>query len=306
MTDCAISEMAEAREAFFKNPASSASSKSAGSSVSSEAENGIAKIHISGTMFNRAPSYYAYYDIPHAEYSDIIAAVERANSNAGVKEIELHINSGGGEVSGLIGAVNAIKLSSKPVIAVADQACSAAYALASACGSIYAKDAMSSFGSIGVKVAVYENSDCVEISSTESPKKVADPSTDEGKSEIRAYLDQMHEIFAGWIADGRKVTVDHVNASYGRGSVMLTAKALELGMVEGIYDSKPKVTVEKPGQNALGGVKEKIKAAAALSERERIKEHVSAAGDLALAKAGIESGEQLTAKWKVKYTVEKP
>lgn len=200
----------------------------------------IAEICIEGALTSR-PSYYAYYyGGGNTCYADIITGLQLAQSDPAIKRVVLRTNSPGGTVDGLFETLAALESFSKPITSIASRACSAAYSIVALTNKITAATPASVFGSIGVaaEYVFFDDMQRVSITSTEAPDKRPDVTTDHGKAVVRRELDAIHDLFVDAIARGRtkatgsKISVKAVNADFGRGAVVLTAEAMELGMID--------------------------------------------------------------------------
>ena len=111
-------------------------------------KNGIARISVYGTLFNKeAPYFVAGYG--GSDYEEILDDLKAANSDNSVKGIFLSIDSPGGHACGNDKVAKAISQCPKPVFAYTDgMCCSAAYAIASGASYICAS-ADATVGSIG-------------------------------------------------------------------------------------------------------------------------------------------------------------
>jgi ClpP class serine protease len=122
-------------------------------------ENGIATIHVSGSLADSAPPIWER--IGNTSYATIRNEIDAAREN-GAKAILFHVDSGGGEASGLESLANAIQAVGVPTIAYCHSlACSAAYWIATATMGIVARvDA--SVGNIGSIIVAYDDSAMLE------------------------------------------------------------------------------------------------------------------------------------------------
>lgn len=166
---------------------------------------------------------------------DFTAALE----NPSVDSIVLNIDSPGGQANGIAEFADMVRAARgvKPVVAYVDgTAASAAYWIASAAESIViSKTGM--VGSIGAVVAIDTNrkaNGLVEIVSSQSPKKRADVSTDEGRAQIQSLIDQLAQVFIDDVAANRGVSVDTVLEKFGQGDMRLGADAVDLGMADAV------------------------------------------------------------------------
>lgn len=275
-------------------------------------ENGNGVIQIRGVLTQERNVLAQLFGGGNTTYPSIVSAVQEADNDPRVSQIVLDVHSGGGETDGLFETIAVIQAASKPVITRASLAASAAYALAAQGKTIEAKGPSSGFGSIGVMGRVMLSSSHVEITSTNAPHKRPDPTTDEGKAVIRAYLDQIHELFVGAIAQGRGITAAQVNSGYGQGASFLAAKAKELGLIDSISGPTVKAVPSKPiaasGEGNLVMKFEEYRAAhpeeaakaialGAKQEQERVQAHITMGtqcGDMAIAVEAINSGVDLS------------
>lgn len=193
---------------------------------------GVAEIAISGILTERPDFFAQYFGGGNTTYASIRSSLRMAEADPAVKEVLLTIASPGGTVDGLFETLAVLEAFSKPLRAHASTACSAAYAIASMCGSIQAATVVSAFGSIGVAVSLYLDDAVVDLTNTESPDKRPDASTSEGKAVIQAELDAIFEHFAAAIARGRRTTSARVTSDFGRGRTLLTDAAKAAGMID--------------------------------------------------------------------------
>jgi ClpP class serine protease len=169
--------------------------------------------------------------------------------DSGAKEIYFNIDSGGGEVTGLFATSDYIaSLASKGVktIALVDgMACSAAYALASACSEVYATNS-SELGSIAVITSLVSQ---VESDKTRGyaytilrskDKKALGNSheaiTPEVLSSITTRLSEFDAIFNSSVNKYRpQVSIDNIISWEGK--TFLAEEALSLGLIDKIIPS---------------------------------------------------------------------
>jgi ClpP class serine protease len=199
-----------------------------------------AEIRIEGLLTER-PSFLAMLlGMGGTTYRDIRAALSSAASDPTVERVRLDIASPGGNITGLFELLGMLEVFSKPITVRASLAASAAFAIAAASGGrIEAVTKASSFGSIGVAAVLYRDEHVIDIASTDAPNKRPDPTTEQGKSVIRAELDALHTLFVETIARGRTragsaTTPSQVNADFGRGGMLLAGEAKKRGMIDRI------------------------------------------------------------------------
>ncbi len=198
-----------------------------------------ATIEISGVLTPQPDWIAELFLGGNTTYPEIMEALAAADADASVDQIDLLINSPGGNMDGLFAAMDAIAGTKKPVRAVVESlAASAAYGLASQADEIVATRPTSVVGSIGVVTSRVVSGDVVEITSTNAPNKRPDASTEEGRAVIRAELDELEGEFIAAIANGRGVQTDKVKADFGQGGVMIAKNALAPGMIDGIMSTQ--------------------------------------------------------------------
>lgn len=178
----------------------------------------------------------------YATVDSVMAALDLASESMDVDGILLNINSPGGTVDGIseLGEkISAVSKKKKVVAYVGGQACSAAYWLATAADKIVVNQT-GYVGSIGCLMAIMDDSKAMEnegikeimIVSSQSPKKVPDINSEDGKSQIQAHVDALAEIFISTVAKNRGVSVEAVVENFGQGDVVLGAEAVNRGMAD--------------------------------------------------------------------------
>jgi capsid assembly protease len=279
-----------------------------------------AQIDVAGVLTKKPDIFAHFFGGGNTTYSAIQAALAFADASPEVKDIVLAIDSPGGQVDGLFETIAAIQATKKPLRVVANLAASAAYALAAAAGKIEASSPSATFGSIGVVATYFLEEDVVEVTSSAAPNKRPDVSTDEGKAVVRAYLDELHELFVEAIATGRGIAAKDVNSGFGGGSVFAAGESKRRGMIDGIKRPQLRAvgpetppTAEQQENNTMDlktfkaqhpeHVEALCKEGAA-SERDRVVAHLTmgeASGDMKTAIEAITSGEPMTATLQAKY-----
>lgn len=209
-------------------------------------------LNVSGPLSPTGPSALArYFGYGGTGYNDIISACE-AFKSAGVTDVQMNANSGGGYVDGCDQAFQAIfSLRDTANITCINRGmvASAMYYLASASNTIES-DSISNFtGSIGVKVASWDFKEYYEsmgikervVVSDNAPNKSPSISDEAGRAEIKEQINAIERIFYMRIAQGRGITTDKIKADFGQGSVLIAydpddtqASALSNGMIDGI------------------------------------------------------------------------
>lgn len=206
-------------------------------------KNGIARISVYGTLFNKeAPYFVAGYG--GSDYEEILDDLKAANSDNSVKGIFLSIDSPGGHACGNDKVAKAISQAKKPVFAHSDgMCCSAAYAIASGASYISAT-ADATIGSIGTILPLIDVSGLWQamgikpdyITNTEGTLKAAGypPSqSDEERASLQAETQEYFEIFKSHVLKHRKLSNDDM-----RGQAFVGRSALKKGLVDEICDGK--------------------------------------------------------------------
>lgn len=181
---------------------------------------------------------------------DVAALIQRAAADDQYHAVILRIDSGGGSISAippLVDAVKAVKAKGKPIIALCDTCCSAAYWVASLCDMVLAQNDISSlFGSIGVMCSFqdarpyYEKMGYKihEIYSTHSEHKNESfqlALKGEYDKIIKEDLDPIALSFQEVIKSNRKnLKLDEVGLLTGK--TYRASDSLRLGLIDGIGD----------------------------------------------------------------------
>jgi len=277
----------------------------------------VASFPVNGVLTPKPNRFLAFLFGASTSYQEINEHIAAANADPRVKEIHMRVGSSpGGNVEGMIPTMDAIRESAKPVTAfVEESAHSATYGLISqAKGGVYAAHRATMFGSVGVKAKVAVDGSVVELANTESPLKVVDASTDEGKEQAREPLNQVFAIFAETIALGRGIDKKEVVRSFGRGASFPAGIALANGMIDGV--GLPSGGTSSAGQTeesmnlqelkaAHPELVEAIKAEAVGEEQERVNAHLvlgEASGDMAQAVKDIQAGKKVTQETNAYHT----
>ncbi len=194
---------------------------------------GVARVGVRGVLTKSPNALLRWFGVANTAYSDLKTQVLQADADPEVNKIVLDVESGGGEVRGLFDVMDTIAgVNTRVEAHITDMAASAAYGIASQADHIEATGRGDYVGSVGVVASYYVSDRVVDVTSTNAPNKRPDASTEEGRAAIRAQLDQTHDLFVEGIARGRGVSVDKVNADFGRGGVMVAGSALDAGMID--------------------------------------------------------------------------
>lgn len=203
---------------------------------------GVAVISVMGPIFPRADFFTEISGATSIERLALLFGEALAADD--VKAIVLHVDSPGGQITGVhefAGQVFAAR-NIKPVVAyVSGTGASAAYWIASAAQRLIA-DETAVLGSIGVVTAWTDDKEArksrgltdYEVVSSQSPNKRLDPTSEEGRSAMQHLLDETADIFIADVARHRGKRAAVVTERFGQGGVMLAAEAVKVGMVDEI------------------------------------------------------------------------
>jgi ClpP class serine protease len=198
--------------------------------------NGVAIIPVVGPIFRYSN---LFSEISGGASVQLLARdFNAALNNPDVRAILLNIDSPGGEANGISEFADMVYAARgrKPITAyVGGYACSAAYWIASAADEIVASDS-AVLGSIGTIAAIpdpaVEHEGEVIFVSSQSPRKHADPTSEQGASDIQAILDAMTDVFMTSVARNRGVSLETVASSYGQGGVFVGGAAVAAGLAD--------------------------------------------------------------------------
>lgn len=201
----------------------------------------VAVIQIKGSLVPGVAGFRRLYNM--TGYDEIRDALIEAAARADVAGILLHVDSPGGAVTGISSATAVIKevKKLKPVVAYANNACSAGYWLASAADYLVA-DQMANVGSIGVVTQLVNYVDAhakegvkVHVFKSGSLKMAGNPNeemSEEAKRLFEQNVADMAAIFYGVVAEHRKMSVDHVRVKFGDGRHMMAMRGYAEGLVD--------------------------------------------------------------------------
>jgi ClpP class serine protease len=224
-------------------------------------------MNIRGFMSNSGPNFFErLFGIEKASYPDIIQAASEIEDNPVVKNVQINMNTPGGDVFGVDEAAQAIaRLSGVKKTRVVNEGmiASAGYWIASQAGEILASAPTSITGSIGVIITAVdrefnsENKNVVRarIVSRNAPNKAPDLKTEEGRGVLQDRADSLERIFIQRVAEGRNVSEDVVKSDFGRGGVLVArdpdekqTDALRSGMIDGL------ITISRTKDDVTGGL----------------------------------------------------
>lgn len=197
---------------------------------------GVAIIPVTGPIFPRAN---LFTEISGATSLEMLALdFQKALDSQAVKAIVLDISSPGGSTENLSEFAEHVfqARGEKPIVAYASSlAASAAIWIASAADEFVIGDT-ATVGSIGVVAGMRVGGEKgrIEIVSSQSPNKRVDPTTEEGRAQIQATVDDIADVFIETMARNRGVDVETVLSDFGRGGVLVGRKAVAAGMADRI------------------------------------------------------------------------
>ncbi len=200
----------------------------------------VARINVVGVMTSSPDFFAMLFGGGNVLYGDIVTAIHAAEADTNIKRVEFYTDSPGGEAMPVVALGDLIRDMKKPTEALVVNASSAAYWVASQCGTITASTRASKVGNIGAVASFRRPSQAftVDVTSTDAPNKRPDPESEAGQRVIREQmLDPLHSMFATAVAQGRGVTVETVNENFGRGGSLFAEKALEIGMIDKIIQA---------------------------------------------------------------------
>lgn len=209
-----------------------------------EIRDGIADIAIRGPI-SRYDSFWSWL-LGGTSTEMIGRALAMAMDDPEIKGVVLHVDSGGGQATGIGELAGYIREAArvKPVVSYVEGfGASAAYYLACAASEVILSPA-ASVGSIGTILQLDGRSRPGELTfvSSQSPKKRLDVNSPEGAAEIQAWLDELSDVFIRDVARYRGVTPKKVVSDFGQGGLVVGKAAVAAGMADrvGNYESAVK------------------------------------------------------------------
>jgi len=142
----------------------------------------------------------------------------------------------GGAVAGVSDFAGLIAASGKNTVAyVFGNAASAGFWIASAFDHIVSSDT-GLVGSVGVvmSVNIREDDQTVEIVSNQSPFKRDSLKSKAGKERAQTIVDDLADVFVSTVATGRGVSKKTVLSKFGKGGMLVAARAQKAGMIDAI------------------------------------------------------------------------
>lgn len=203
--------------------------------------NKVAVIPIKGdiTLESCGGSIFGTYQCARA--SKIKKSLKEADKDPTVKAVVLDINSGGGSVVASRELMQAVKNTSKPVVAcIREVGASGAYYVATGADKIIA-DRNSLTGSIGVIMTIehyyglYQKLGInVTVIKAGKGKDIGSPyreMTEGEKEELKEMLDEIYKDFVSNVAKNRNLSFSYVE-NLSDGSIYLGSKAKRVGLID--------------------------------------------------------------------------
>ncbi len=202
---------------------------------------GIMPIKVHGTLIHRGglnPSSGS------TAYQGISTKIQSAMHDPDVQAVLMNIDSSGGTVSGCFDLVDQVAALAKikPVWAIIeDRACSAAYAIASACSNVLITQT-ADVGSIGVITLHMDHSKylskegvkptIIKAGALKALGNPYEPLDEEAFSLIQASINDCYDLFVEKVAENRNMNDQDVRAT--EAGVFGPTKSIELGLADGI------------------------------------------------------------------------
>lgn len=221
----------------------------AAAEVPSRVQTGVGIIPIVGVLSPRSDGWFEM----GSTYEQISAALERFNAEPAITKIVLDVDSCGGSADGVFELAEKIRESQKPVIAYGRGLVASAAYLLFAAAHVRIAHRSTFIGSVGAYECHYigDTGEIKYIVSSQSPKKVPDPSTPDGEAVIQARVDALAEMFIGDLATYFNSTPEKVLADFGGGEIMLATAAQRAGMVDIVGNFKTALAAEKTIANMV-------------------------------------------------------
>ena len=171
--------------------------------------------------------------------------LKQCYASENISAVILTIDSGGGQGMAMRLLSETISQKNKPVGAfIEDNACSAAYGIASGCDYICANSDFAVVGSIGTYITIADYTEKMKQMGINLIEIYATASTDKNKDfrdaiagnpdALRAQADNYNEMFLSMIEKNRGDKLKSDRSVWGTGQIYFGKKAVELGLIDGI------------------------------------------------------------------------
>ena len=200
-----------------------------------------ALVDLKGLMIRSAPPWASFFGITGTD--QVRQAIEAADADPDIEQIVMRVDSPGGSVAGLAELSDAIKSTTKPIVAhVEGIAASAALWVVSQADRITV-GRMDLVGSIGVRVLLFDLSkafkeagiEAVVIDTGEFKSAGVEGTeiTENQRADFRRIVDFFFDDFVGAVAEGRGLTEKQVR-TIADGRMFTPAEAIASGLIDGI------------------------------------------------------------------------
>jgi capsid assembly protease len=218
-------------------------------------DGGVALVHVNGVISRYATMFHAICGGTSTQMlaKDFNAAMD----NPAVRSVVLYINSPGGEADGIHELAEMIYQARgrKPIVAyIGGAGCSAAFWVATAADEVVI-DATARLGSIGTvmtfrtrKKSDTDQTEVLEIVSSQSPNKRLDPASEEGRKAYQSELDNLADIFIDRVARNMGVSRETVLNDFGKGGVLIGQRAVDVGMAHRLGSLEGVISELKQGK----------------------------------------------------------
>lgn len=201
---------------------------------------GVGYVSVYGSLGN------GFWEWSESNYTMIAANLEALVNDESVSNIVMLINSPGGMAEGLFDLCERISRADekKPVYAyITGMACSAAYAIATACRRVYAETDAST-GCCGCYAEAYElKEEALEsmgwlhkiFRSANAPKKnLSVVSNEEAQKAYQESIDNHGKAYLELCSSNRGISYDEASVTFGQGAVVGAEYAIDNGMIDRI------------------------------------------------------------------------
>lgn len=210
-------------------------------------------ISILGPLTKQKDFFFSLFSRNNTTYDGIVQAVQAAESDDSIEDLELQVDSPGGNWVGLTEAVNTLSGAKKPITAkITGMATSAAYVLASQADKVVSVTDGNEVGGLGVVTKAFNFGDEKTIRSSNAPNKNPDAFTKNGEKELIKQLDAIETKAFNMVSEGRSaatgknISLAVIKKDFGRGASMLADEALKKGMIDEILEKPARVSNAKP------------------------------------------------------------
>lgn len=202
----------------------------------------IAYIRLSGIMLKSYPWQSSYV----SSSFHVALAIKAARNDQQIEHIVILADTPGGDVRGMHELGDEVRLAAQQknvVVQVNGILASAGYHIATGASAVYASHKMNTIGSIGVRTAIWDDSEFYEKAGVKvikidtgehkSTGMEGVPVSDEQIAEVQRIVDEMYQEFLAVIKAGRGLT-DEETKAVADGRVWHAEDAVKLKLIDGI------------------------------------------------------------------------